>query len=102
MSKKLTLSQEARYREAGFQPNVLHDLAHFRVVVIALKKGQEIQPHEGDDGMFYVADGEGIFYAQEGDIDITAGDIVIVEHGERRGMRAVEDLLVLVARAARS
>lgn len=102
MSKKLTLSHETKYSEVGFQPNVLHDLPHFRVVVIALKKGQEIKPHAGDDGMFYVAEGEGIFYSQEGDIDITSGDIIIVEHGERRGIRAVKDLSVLVARAGKS
>lgn len=102
MSKKLTLKNEARYSEVGFTPNVLHDVSPLRVVVIALKKGQEIQPHAGEDGMFYIAEGEGIFYTQEGDIDITAGDIVIVEQGERRGMRAVEDLLVLVARAGES
>lgn len=102
MSKKLNIAQEAKYSEGGFAPNVIHDLFPLRVVVIALRSGQEIQPHPGEDGMFYVAEGEGIFYAQEGDIDIIAGDIVVVEQGERRGMRAVGDLLVLVARAGKS
>jgi len=99
MSQKYTIQAEARFGPT-FAPNILHDSPHLRVVIIALRAGQEIAAHTGDEGVFFVAAGRGRFYGDGGDVDIEAGAIVIVGAGERRGWFAEDDLTVLVARAA--
>lgn len=76
--------------------NDVIDLPEFHVGVITLGAGQEIPPHpEPYAVFFYVVAGSGEFTGEDGSIELSAGDGLHLEHGERRGIQCTEPLTIV-------
>lgn len=72
------------------------DSPEFHVGIVTLAAGQEIPPHpEPYAVFFYVVKGVGEFTGGDGSVELSEGDGLYVDHGERRGIRCIEPLTIL-------
>jgi quercetin dioxygenase-like cupin family protein len=77
---------------------LLHDSPDARVVVFRIEPGQEVAPHTSTSSVLLsVVAGTGTVSGASGDRTVVAGDLVSYDAGERHGMRAGTETLVLVA-----
>lgn len=68
----------------------------FTIGLISVDTGQEIEPHpEPYEVFFFVLEGAGEFTTSEGTVELTEGDALYLESGERRGIRYNESLTIL-------
>lgn len=68
----------------------------FTVGLVSLDEGQEIEPHPEPYAVFLlVLEGTGAFTTGEGTVELTAGDVLYHESGERRGIRCTDSLAIL-------
>ena len=68
----------------------------FTVGLVSLDKGQEIEPHpEPYAVFFFVLEGAGEFTTSQGTVELTVGDALYLDSGERRGIRCEEPLTIL-------
>ena len=68
----------------------------FNTVRVCLGKGVEIEPHpEPYAVFFYIIEGSGVFTSKEGEFTLNLGDSIFMKAKETRGIRALEDLVVL-------
>ncbi len=68
----------------------------FHTTLICLKKDVEISPHEEDYAVFLmVLEGKGIFTDINGEHTLTKNQSVYIKKDEIRGIKAIEDLVVL-------
>lgn len=66
------------------------------VLLIQMKKGEEIEPHpESYAVLFYIIKGSAIFTSSEGQHELTENSALYLETNERRGIKALEDLVFL-------
>ena len=71
----------------------------FKVMRISLKKGSEIEPHEGTHPVvFLVLKGKAIFPTASGGVELGENDYITYSETEPRGIKSLEDLVVLVIR----
>ena len=71
----------------------------FKVMRISLKKGLEIEPHEGSHpAVFLVLKGKAIFPTASGEVELGENDYITYNETEPRGIKSLEDLIVLVIR----
>ena len=69
----------------------------FKVMRISLKKGLEIEPHDGSHPIvFLVLKGKAIFPTASGDVELGENDYISYSETEPRGIKSLEDLTVLV------
>lgn len=74
---------------------MLFEGEHFNIALICLDSGQEIPVHpENYDVFFLVLSGKGIFAVEDRRIDVREGSMVFLPGG-RRGIAALERLVVL-------
>lgn len=72
------------------------DAPEFHVGIVSLEQGQEIPPHpEPYAVFFYVLKGAGVFTGEEGSVALAEGDALHLKHGETRGIRCTESLIIL-------
>lgn len=89
--------------KAVFLPNrpgtqLVHGSENMRVVVFALRAGQEVPAHVSpSEVLMHVVSGRGTFLVTEGTRKVAAGDLVVCAPNEPHGMAAApdEDLIVL-------
>lgn len=68
----------------------------FHAALICLKSGVEIPPHPEDYGVLLtVLEGKGIFTDINGQFTLTKNQSIYMKKGEIRGIKALEDLVVL-------
>ena len=68
----------------------------FHAALICLKSGVEIPPHPEDHGVLLtVLDGKGIFTDINGEFTLTKNQSIYIKKDEIRGIRAIENLVVL-------
>lgn len=68
----------------------------FTIALVSLDDGQEIEPHpEPYAVFFFVLEGAGEFTTDEGTVELTDGDGLYLESGERRGIQCEEPLTIL-------
>lgn len=68
----------------------------FTIGLVSLDETQEIEPHpEPYAVFFFVLEGAGEFTTGEGTVELTDGDALYLEPGERRGIRCTEPLTIL-------
>lgn len=84
----------ARCSSGGFMPTIAYVSPTLKLPVICLMPGQQIPPHPGATGMFYVLEGKGVFTVGDDKIDISAGSLIIVPAGEIRGINPSEKLVL--------
>ncbi len=71
----------------------------FKVMRISLKKGLEIKPHDGSHPVvFLVLKGKAIFPTASGGVELGENDYIAYSETESRGIKSLEDLIVLVIR----
>ena len=77
---------------------VIHDTADARLVVFRIAPGQEVVPHTNPSTvMLTVLAGSGLLSGAEGERRCAAGEMVAYAPGERHGMRATDEELLLLA-----
>ena len=68
----------------------------FNTVRVCLGKDLEIEPHpEPYAVFFYIIEGSGVFTSSDGEFSLKKGDSIFMKAKEIRGMKALEDLVVL-------
>jgi quercetin dioxygenase-like cupin family protein len=68
----------------------------FNIVRICLEKGLEIEPHPEPYAVFFlVLDGSGIFTNKAGEFELKKNDFIFIEADEIRGIKCLENLVVL-------
>ncbi len=71
----------------------------FKIIRISLKKGLVIEPHHGNHVVFfYVLRGKGIFTTGSGEIELGENEYISLNATEPRGIKSLEDLVVLAVR----
>lgn len=84
----------ARCSPGAFMPAIAYVSPSLKLPIICLMPGQEIPPHSGATGMFYVLEGKGVFTVGDEKVDISAGSLIIVPAGGIRGIRPSEKLVL--------
>lgn len=95
----IDVKSSARCSTGAFAPNIVYFSPGLKLPVICLMPGQEIPPHPGATGMFYVVEGKGIFTAGDERIEISAGSLVVVPSGGIRGIKPSEKLVLFAVHA---
>lgn len=75
-----------------FMPRILRITQGYKVPLICLEPGQEIKPHQSGTGVFYFISGRGVMTVEGEEREVGPGNMVFVEKGETRGIRATERL----------
>lgn len=71
----------------------------FRVGIISLDDGQEIESHPEEYAVFfYVLEGNGEFATGDGNHELTEGNGLYLDSGEPRGIRCIDPLTILGVR----
>ncbi len=80
-----------------FMPRILRVKPNYKVPLICMEPGQAIPPHASGLGIFYVVSGRGVMTVEGKEVEVKAGNMIIVEQGESRGIRAAGERLVAFA-----
>jgi len=68
----------------------------FNIVLVYLKKGQEIKPHPEPYAVFFlVLGGTGLFTSKEGKFELKKNDGLFIKANEIRGIKCLEKMVVL-------
>lgn len=89
----------ARCSPGMFVPNIAYVSQGLKLPVICIMPGQEIPPHPGATGMFYVIEGKGVFTVGDEKIEISAGSLIVAPGGSLRGIKPSEKLILFAAHA---
>ncbi len=82
----------------GPQPTPLLVEDELKVVVGGLQAGQMIPPHPEGQAVYYILQGKGVMIVNDKEYPIEVGDIIIVDRGDVRGVKAESDLAFLAVR----
>ncbi len=84
----------------GPQPQVLHEDAKVKVVVVGLEPGGRIPAHPGDFGVYHFLEGAGQMRVGEQTLDVQAGSTVVIPAGVTRAMTVHTRLAFIAVRVA--
>jgi quercetin dioxygenase-like cupin family protein len=90
--ERIDLTEKASFSEQ-FAPQILKVSPNFKIPMICMKPGQVIPPHEGGTGVFYIVSGKGIMTVDGQEVEVQAGNMVLIDEGESRGIRATETMI---------
>ncbi len=76
-----------------FIPRILRVKPNYKVPLICMNPEQEIPPHPSGTGIFYIVKGKAIMTIEGKSSEVEEGDMIFVDKGETRGIRAVETLI---------
>ena len=77
---------------------VVHDTPDARLVVFRIAPGQAVAPHRNASTVLLtILSGRGFVSGEEGEVSVSAGEVIAYEPNELHGMRAEGDELVLLA-----
>ena len=97
---KTNIYEKNSYSDKGMKSFLVHDSPYFKILNFNFKAGQELPIHSHDiEGQLaiVVMEGEGEFLGAKGvTIPARTGDILISDISEPHGIRADEDMRVLV------
>jgi quercetin dioxygenase-like cupin family protein len=88
------------FSAGGPQPQVLHEDARSKVVVVGLEAGGRIPVHPGDFGVYHFLEGAGQMTVGGETFAVQAGATVVVPAGAPRGMTALARLAFIAVRIA--
>lgn len=86
------LNERAVFKEQ-FAPQIMRADAQCKIPLICMNPGQEIPAHPGAFGVFYIVKGSAVMTINGREQTVKAGNMIFVEKGEARGIRAVETLV---------
>lgn len=75
-----------------FAPQILKFAPNYKTPLICMKPGQQIPPHPSGTGIFFIVSGKAVMTVEGQEVDVKAGDMIFIDSGESRGIRAVENL----------
>ncbi len=75
-----------------FMPRILRVRPEYKVPLICMEPGQEIAPHQSGTGIFYILSGKGVMTVEGKEVEVRAGNMVFIDKGESRGIKAAERL----------
>ncbi len=79
--------------------DLIYKSGGFKIMRISLKKGLAILPHQGSHVVvFFVLKGRGVFTTGSGEKELGENDYISLNENEPRGIRSLEDLVVLAIR----
>ena len=87
-----------------FLPNtpakdLIYKSNNFKIMRISLKKGLTIPSHQGSHVVvFLVLKGKGLFTSGSGEVELGENEYITLNETEPRGIRSLEDLVVLAIR----
>lgn len=90
--EKLNIHEKKAYSDV-FMPRPLRVTDRYKTPLICMKPGQSIPPHPSGAGVFYIVSGRAVMTVDGVDVDVVPGDMIFIDKGEVRGIRAVEELL---------
>jgi quercetin dioxygenase-like cupin family protein len=77
---------------------LLHDSPDARLVVFRIEPGQAVAPHVSESSVtLTVFAGRGMVSGAAGEREVSEGDVVWYDPGERHGMSAIDEEFVLLA-----
>lgn len=88
----IDLNEKASYGEQ-FAPQILRNTPTYKTPLICMEPGQEIPPHPSGTGVFYIVSGKAVMTIEGKEVEVSAGNMIFIEKGETRGIRAVEKLM---------
>ena len=98
--KKIELFKENGFNALHMSRLLVHDSPYFKILNFNFKAGQELPIHSHEiEGQLSIAviEGEGEFLGKEGKtLPASPGDVLISDISEPHGIRATNDLRVLV------
>jgi quercetin dioxygenase-like cupin family protein len=72
---------------------------NFKLMRISLKEGLAIEPHRGSHVvLFLVLKGRGVFTTGSGEVELRENEYISLKESEPRGIKSLEDLVVLAIR----
>ena len=90
--ERIDLNEKASFGEQ-FAPQILKASPDYKVPLICMKPGQEIPPHASGTGVFYIVSGKGVMTVDDQEVEVQAGNMVLIDKGESRGIRATETMM---------
>ncbi len=79
--------------------DLIYNSSNFKIIRISLKKGLAIPSHQGSHiVVFFVLKGKGLFTSGSGEVELSENDYISISENEPRGIRSLEDLVVLAIR----
>ena len=79
--------------------DLIYKSSNFKIMRISLKKGLAIPSHQGTHVVvFFVLKGKGLFTSGSGEVELGENDYISLNEDEPRGIRSLEDLVVLAIR----
>ena len=90
---------DQKFKTDGPAKHQIYISEEFKVMRISLKKGLEIEPHDGSHPIvFLVLKGKAIFPTASGEVELSENDYITYSETESRGIKSLEDLVVLAIR----
>lgn len=86
------------FGETGPQPQILEENSAFKVILGALKAGQQIPVHPEGGAVYTILQGSGWMTVDEERFPIEAGAVITMEQGAKRGIEANSPLAFLAVR----
>jgi mannose-6-phosphate isomerase-like protein (cupin superfamily) len=83
-----------------FRPKILKMADGYKVPLICMEAGQEIPPHPSGTGVFFIVSGAGVMTVEGEESEVGAGNMVFVDEGSARGIRATERLVAFAVHIA--
>lgn len=90
--EKINLKKRIEF-SARFSPRILRAADKYKVPLILMKPGQGIPPHPSGAGVFYIISGSGVMTVDGDEAPVGEGDMIFVENGAERGIRATSELV---------
>jgi len=88
----INLDDNAHFSDQ-FSPQILRMALNYKIPFICMKAGQEIPSHPSGSGVFYIVSGKAVMSVKDEKVNVKAGDMIFVEKGDERGIRATETLM---------
>ncbi|MBW2218993.1 MAG: cupin domain-containing protein [Deltaproteobacteria bacterium] len=90
--ERIDLTERASFSEQ-FAPQILKVSPNYKIPLICMKPGQEIPPHASGTGVFYIVSGKGVMTVDGQEIEVQAGNMILIDEEESRGIRATETMM---------
>ncbi len=100
MMKRIEVFEENGFSDKAMTNFLVHDSPYFKIINFNFKAGQELPVHSHDiDGQVSIAvlEGQGEFLGKDdSSLPANTGDVLVCDIAEPHGIRATQDMRVMV------
>ena len=90
----INLKEKVKFHKQ-FSPQILYISPDLKVPLICLEAEQEIPPHPSGTGIFCILEGKGVMTVDDKEISVSAGEVVMVSEGSKRGIKAMDNIVAI-------